>query len=948
MTARIVKPRVYLEGIEIPAYRVTIQSAIGGPASAVIDIPPLEEFFERVDEEPPKSGKFVQKSGVLPRSFVHVFYEDNEDPDDQLRLLFEGEFVRFEYAKTVESRTLRLVARDLSNIFSSVYVRYYSDFVSPYSNLVSALSGVGTVQQPDPTSIKMSLVGGPGLNPEILKAVTEDKDGFGIASAFRQIALDALKTNAFFGDFDDRTKVSKKVATLVDIKSKLLLNTKLLEGLILQNMSNLKESASLWDIYSMLMSLVFYFPCPVTSAPYIAKKIAETGDASKGSKQFTVLGDKSIASLILKPYTWWTAPPNFNVIFPDQYKTFTLGRDFLTEPTRIMMSAFGIIETLLTQGESNFRPSQFIFIAPKSLADRFDKDAFDSQFKRASETIAGTEDEVRKLTSQRNELDKQSKVTTISASEKSSLNEQIAKKNSEISEQQQKIASLNSQRKTSTGLRPASDTPPKPKEVDLKKFNRSVMGPDDNVSLASREDIKGIIFGFDYMQQTQVEVTKSKGISADALKGYLANVASYKLALQQYKGRFATMSMVFSPQLVAGFPALVVDPLRNFFGEIETITHVIDANGVADTQIQLSFVRGDEVEFGEASRNTTGDIQFPRWLNDSYLPKNIDKAVYKKLFPENKPIKGKKGVPAAKAITPAYGENQVLAAREIRRLFFASRDRQRFAASFTRRNIATVDQVMTTILGAPKVGRNYIVGGTQTDRFKAAMEYASKTSMGSVLVRSENPEPSARQMAPPSAASSVRTATAARAASASPSNQVNPNSRPTDAELEVVVSLDETESVETQSVPSLETSVQSSQLVNTETTLRQTAKTLLSMASIQAVVAMPGISKQESYSVERNPQDKAVVFFRHRSGGIQLYMATMLSVTGKIVAGLTLSANGSTERARLAEVGGGSAEGKKNSDPPKDADYDPIAAKLASDLINKVRGKKEFTGVAVK
>lgn len=751
MIGRIVKPRVYLEGIEIPCYSVTIQSVAGQSASAIVDIPPLEEFFERTDEEPPGSGKFVKKTGVLPRSFVHIFCQDSDDPDDKLRLLFEGEYVKFEYVKDVNRRTIRLIARDLSNLLNSVYVRYYSDFFNPYANLVSAFSGVGTASNPDPTSIKMSLTGGSSLNPEILKALADDKDGFGIASAFRAIIKDALKVNAFFSDFDARTKISKKIAALVDIKSRLLVQFKILEGLILQNMSNLKDGATVWDLFGMLMSLVFYVPVAITSAPYLKKKFTEIGGSEQGSKESATMEENSLVSLLIKPYTWWTAPANFNVIFPSQYKTFRMGRDFLSEPTRLLMSAFGIIESLVVHGERSFAPSQFVFIAPQALADRFDKDLFDTQITLAgrTKTIVSTENEIHALEAQKVDLEKKANVETISSSDKTSLKKDIDGKNGEIATKKDELKKLNAERTevSVTGVKPATDTSAfgAKTKVSLKRFNRSVMGAGDGVSLVSREDLKGIVFAFDHVTQTQVEVSKSKGIDPNALKNYLSNVASYKLTLQQYKGRFAEVSMLFSPQLVVGFPALVIDPHRNFFGEIESIVHILDADGAANTTITMSFVRNDEIEFGENARNETGKIQFPRWISDSYLPENIDKAVYKTLFPENKPEFGKPGIQAARAITPAYGPNQVLAANEIRRLYFSAKDREGFAAAFTRRNIATAEQVFTSILGAPKVGLNYVVSSLVSERYLAALEYTSKAPPAGVIVRSEDPEVSKKQ-----------------------------------------------------------------------------------------------------------------------------------------------------------------------------------------------------------
>src|SRR3990167_8459434 len=120
MLGKVIKLKVFIEGVPVNAYRVTVQTSIGAPSMAIIDIPPAEEFFERFIDV---NGKLSKKTGVLPRSLVHVFYEDSDAPDKLPRLLFEGEFVRFEYAKETSRRSLRLVARDLSNLLNSIYVR---------------------------------------------------------------------------------------------------------------------------------------------------------------------------------------------------------------------------------------------------------------------------------------------------------------------------------------------------------------------------------------------------------------------------------------------------------------------------------------------------------------------------------------------------------------------------------------------------------------------------------------------------------------------------------------------------------------------------------------------------------------------------------------------------------------------------------------------------------
>jgi len=235
-------------------------------------------------------------------------------------------------------------------------------------------------------------------------------------------------------------------------------------------------------------------------------------------------------------------------------------------------------------------------------------------------------------------------------------------------------------------------------------------------------------------------VTKAKGVDAKTVRDYLANVANYKLVLMQYRNRFADLTLNFSPQLVCGFPALVVDPYQNFYAEIDSITHIFSAEGQADTQVKLSFLRGEEVEFAEASRNVPGKIQFPVWINTQYRPDQIGTQIYNRLFPENRLSKARPGFSSANAISPLHGNTQIQAGRKIRSLYYASRDKERFALKFTQRNIASIDQVMIDVLGATKVGRNYVLPSVGDDRFKAAQTYASAINKASSFVRADAPQ----------------------------------------------------------------------------------------------------------------------------------------------------------------------------------------------------------------
>lgn len=725
MLGRIIRAKVFFEGIEVPFYRITVQNAIGAPSIALIDIPPSEKFFERVDEEPLNSSKFVKKTGVLARTLVHVFYEDSADPDGVSRLLFEGEFVQFEYIKDKNRRAIRIVARDISNLLSYIYVRNYSDFFTPYGKFISAFTGINKNQE----VLRLEILRLANINPEISEAMQADFREVGIGSAFRSILLKALELNAFFKDFQNRTKINRKVVTFADAESRQLLAISLFESMIKQNISNLKESSTVWDLYATLMGLVFYHPVTIPCAPFIRSAVTDTTiDIDGKERSFQAIRENTIVSLLLKPYSWWTAPANFNVIFPNQYKTFTFGRDLLSEPTRLLVSSFGILESFAQADLQKVTPSTFMYIAPTALAKKWDQDAFNTKIRDAGQRISvDLEKEISNLTAQKAGLQGQKARPGVLKSDADRLTRQIADLDTQITTQRTALdqirtdAEADKQRTTieqSTGKRRA--------QIAADVWNQNILTAADGVSLASREDIKGIIFGFDYLTQTQVEVTKSKAVSSVDLQQYLSNVANYKLAIQQHMKRRASLTCHFLPNLVTGFPALVVDPNRNFFGEVDAVVHTLDAEGLADTQVQLSFVRGDETEFTEEFRNTPGNVIFPEWINQKYLPDNIGTEIYAKLFPANGLI------PAAKSILAFDIRNQVAAARELRKRYFVAGDKAQFSFSFTVRNIASIDQTFEIALGAQKLNENrYFVGTSDSERALAVQEYVQSVSEAS-------------------------------------------------------------------------------------------------------------------------------------------------------------------------------------------------------------------------
>ena len=124
-TGRALHLRCFMEGVEVPIVSCSVSAALGGPASAHIEMLDSEKGFE-----------------LLPRTLIHVFFFDDGDGsvygssdlfplDDKptgksstkYKLLFCGELFSIFHNKSAHgNRSLTIMALDLSNILDTNYI----------------------------------------------------------------------------------------------------------------------------------------------------------------------------------------------------------------------------------------------------------------------------------------------------------------------------------------------------------------------------------------------------------------------------------------------------------------------------------------------------------------------------------------------------------------------------------------------------------------------------------------------------------------------------------------------------------------------------------------------------------------------------------------------------------------------------------------------------------
>ena len=111
--------RLFLEGIELPVVSATVQFGVRQPAMARVEVVP---------------SAYVRN--LLPRTVVHLFYYDDREPDPapgsmdrRWKLLFAGELADVDYVKDVAARSATLTCQDCTSYWSAALKYFFNDII---------------------------------------------------------------------------------------------------------------------------------------------------------------------------------------------------------------------------------------------------------------------------------------------------------------------------------------------------------------------------------------------------------------------------------------------------------------------------------------------------------------------------------------------------------------------------------------------------------------------------------------------------------------------------------------------------------------------------------------------------------------------------------------------------------------------------------------------------
>lgn len=348
MVARRLNLRCFIDGVEVPIIGCRCTYTAGSPATAEIQLVPSDEAYD-----------------IEPRALITLFYYENYDydrkpgtgdvslvqlgPSDMRRwkLLFVGEFITISYNKTSTGRAVSMVCVDHTN---------YWDFIKQYQiNMQNA--GIELFENAffgvRLGKVRFYDIAGTDTQSRIFNWLSKSKGPGGKANLYlgvqRVLREMWFSANDFYARAFNRLRVGDMLVGIPDDTSAAkLFQLEFFNKFIKEQLGGGGGEVTLRAMIDNLLGTVFHTYVTIP-APLFDRKGACRGfsPSSKSEQDRALLSENIDRSkswpeaclnyTIIKPDTWFCAPPACNIIFPHQYQALTFQRNYLQEPTRLFL-----------------------------------------------------------------------------------------------------------------------------------------------------------------------------------------------------------------------------------------------------------------------------------------------------------------------------------------------------------------------------------------------------------------------------------------------------------------------------------------------------------------------------------------------------------------------------------------------------------------------------------
>ena len=337
--------RLFIDGVEVPVIGAKCTFSEGTVATAEIQLIATDELYD-----------------IEPRAFVTLFVYDNYDyvptpggsstrigPHDLRRwkLLFAGEYVAVGLQKSAGSRQATISCACPTNYLDFIRQQYINFRNGGVELFEAAFMGVKQDR------LKFFDVVTQGVNSKLYVWLTQSRNANGEPSLYlgvqRMLREMFFSVNDFYAEAFNRLRIGDTIVGLAeDETAAKLFNLQFFEKFIKNKVGGAGGMVTARQLIDLLLGPVFHTYVTVPF-PRFDRTGASAGvqlnpnNAADIPLLDGIIGRENAwpgAALhytVIKPDTWFMAPPACNVVFPHQYNSLSYQRNFLAEPTRLFL-----------------------------------------------------------------------------------------------------------------------------------------------------------------------------------------------------------------------------------------------------------------------------------------------------------------------------------------------------------------------------------------------------------------------------------------------------------------------------------------------------------------------------------------------------------------------------------------------------------------------------------
>jgi len=568
-TANRLDCALYLEGVRIPFQWAQVSATENRPARATIALIPLSTALL-----------------IRPRSLVHIFYWDvpynTVGTAGTWRLLFEGETVGIVTDRSDAGVSIQVTAEDFTTYYRACpqYFVNNSQAFNASNYELAIFTGNTPFNMGNPNQVMLGTIINQPVTPNygiVYNTITRGLDlanspGSGTseggtssapkAFAFRNPLAGLLRllqwvggggndsiqgVNRFFDEAQERLHILEHIWFLQDNEMTELVHEQLWKQQILQQQaSGMGEVATMDKVVDKFLSVAMYSSYGILAPPCGGNP---SRDSSTGFKVMpnppnTTRGT-NILNTFWKPQTYFLPPPKCNIRFPNRVTRFSYSRAYLDEPTRLRTKVLQLPQQTANPKDPLSQPGEWSYYNPSGLNSLMTTEATTSHnayYNGNTPRDFSTDQEVIQAAKQN---------ITRSYGYYSSGSNLISDPSRDLFEAE-------------TGIHP--------------EFN--VL---DSATFAFIQSLSSDAT----ISQFASQLT-TNGTEANSRGRYFLEMGDYTLDKMRMRSRSLEIEGPFDPNVLVGFPGVVVDFMGCYFGEFSSVTHFLSGNSSTPSTTRIT------------------------------------------------------------------------------------------------------------------------------------------------------------------------------------------------------------------------------------------------------------------------------------------------------------------------------------------------------------------------